>query len=442
MFCAFFITYLIIFALMFMSIILFENNSKKIIFWGLIISLTSIFGYFIYFVFYCDKGYVKKYLYIKAKEDEIYRNLAEFKVENKPAECELMNFANRVYNVNFYKNTHLEIIKNNDEFNNNLLEDIDKAEHFIIIDTRCFLNSINKDLIINSLIEKQKYGVAVKVIYSKKTMKDNSIIKQFKLNNIRCCKFNNSIDRNRFYRNNKNMISIDGKVAYLFSDNDKFSNKKIEVEYFNLYYKLTGDVIKAIDLEAHLDVSFATKKYYPLIEYPKNSIQDNVEYQYIASSIDNSLLDLILKAIIQAKKSIIIHVDKFIPNESILEAIRLAIKSDISVKIMISNVNYQYGYYTTRSYVKELAREGVVCYFYDGHINTNYVLVDDNLVMTGTISFINQNLICDLQDVLIINDEKLSKEFNEMFNDSVKNSYKLCNPKRILFREKFFRKFM
>ncbi|MBQ8430857.1 MAG: hypothetical protein IJX26_02805 [Clostridia bacterium] len=167
-----------------------------------------------------------------------------------------------------------------------------------------------------------------------------------------------------------------------------------------------------------------------------------MEYQYIASSIDNSLLDLILKAIIQAKKSIIIHVDKFIPNESILEAIRLAIKSDISVKIMISNVNYQYGYYTTRSYVKELAREGVVCYFYDGHINTNYVLVDDNLVMTGTISFINQNLICDLQDVLIINDEKLSKEFNEMFNDSVKNSYKLCNPKRILFREKFFRKFM
>ena len=61
------IIYFLLFAIMFSSIVFFESSSKKIILWGLIISFTSVFGYIIYFIFFCDKGYVKKFLYIKEK---------------------------------------------------------------------------------------------------------------------------------------------------------------------------------------------------------------------------------------------------------------------------------------------------------------------------------------------------------------------------------------
>jgi len=106
------------------------------------------------------------------------------------------------------------------------------------------------------------------------------------------------------------------------------------------------------------------------------------------------------------------------------------------------NACRRYGYYTSRSYVKELAREGVVCYYFDGDIRSNYITIDNQTTLIGNISLEGEKLISDLQDVMIINDINTTKEFNLCFNKSINNSYKLCNPKRVLFREKFFRKFM
>ena len=385
---------------------------------------------------------MKKFLYIKEKEDSIYKTLVNFNIGEEKAKCDLMNYNKRVYGVNIYKNSTFEKFDNNEEFNNKLVEDIDKANKYIIIDTRCFLNSINQDLILSSLIEKAKIGITVKIIYSQKTRKLRQIIKSLKESGARVCAFNKLYYTNGYYKNNKSIICVDGMVAYLYSQYSINPNTKKPIEYFDKFYRLTGDIVKAIDLEAHLDVTFATRKFYDYKVTPTNPNSQDIEFQYIGSSINNSLLDLILKAIISAKQSIYIHVDKFIPNESILQAIKLAVKSNIQVKIMISNINHQYGYYTSRSYVKELARDGVVCYFYDGHINSNYVIIDEELTMVGTMSFVNQKLLCDLQDVLLICDKKIAEDFVREFNASVYNSYKLNNPKRVLFREKFFRKFM
>ena len=55
---------------------------------------------------------------------------------------------------------------------------------------------------------------------------------------------------------------------------------------------------------------------------------------------------------------------------------------------------------------------------------------------------VSQNLLCDLQDVMIVNDNKIVQQFIDKFNNSINNSYKLNNAKRVLFRERFFRKFM
>ena len=84
----------------------------------------------------------------------------------------------------------------------------------------------------------------------------------------------------------------------------------------------------------------------------------------------------------------------------------------------------------------------VTCYFYDGHIDSNYIIIDDEMVLIGNFSIVSKSLTCDLQDILIVNDKKYAEEFTTYFYDSINNSYKLCNPKRVLFREKFFRKFL
>lgn len=425
---------------MFVTVIMFETSSKKIIFWGLMIALTSIFAYIPYILFFSDKWYIKHDLETKEHEDKIYKDLVGFCLDDNKSNCELINFAKASFGANFYKNTSLEILKTLEEFNNAVINDIDNAKDYIIIDTKVFMNNLNKDALLQSLTDRASVGVKVKVIYTQKTFKDKQIIKELQNNRIRVCKINKHNNLNTYYQYNKNIISIDGKVCYLYSSSKPV--RKANVTYFDLFYKYSGDILRSIDLVAHQDTTYATNKFFDLPSGYKSINNQTGDYQYITSSFGNNFVDLILKAIISAKSTIVLHFDKFIPHESVLEAIKLAMKSGVVVKIMISKVNRQFGYYTSRSYVKELASCGATCYFYDGHINSNYAIFDYETVIMGNMSMINQNLMYDVQDVMIVDDKKVVNCFNKFFDESIKNSYKLNNSKRVLFREKFFRKFM
>ena len=437
---ALFLVFIIVNALMFVTIIMFETSSKKIIFWGLMVSLASIFAYIPYILFFSDKWYIKRDLINKEHEDKIYNDLVDFQLEDKMSNCELMNFAKASYRANFYKNTSLDILYSLEEFNNSVINDIDMAKEYVIIDTKIFMNCLNKDALVQSLLDRASVGVKVKVIYSQLSFKDRQIVKELKNNRIRVCKIDKQNNINNYYQHNKNIISVDGKVCYLYSTSKP--KRKIDVTYFDLFYKYKGDILHSIDLIAHQDTTYATNKFFDLPDNYKSVANQLGEYQYITSSINNNFIDLILKAIISAKSSIILHFDKFIPHESVLEAIKLAMKSGVNVKIMISKVNKQFGYYTSRSYVKELASCGAICYFYDGHINSNYAIFDMKIVIMGNFSMINQNSMYDVQDVVITDDKKTVEKFVGFFVQSIKNSYKLNNSKRVLFREKFFRKFM
>ena len=62
------IIYFLLFAIMFSSIVFFENSSKKIILWGLIVSFTSIVGYIVYFIFSATKVVWRNFYILKKKK--------------------------------------------------------------------------------------------------------------------------------------------------------------------------------------------------------------------------------------------------------------------------------------------------------------------------------------------------------------------------------------
>jgi energy-coupling factor transporter transmembrane protein EcfT len=52
--------YIVLTIAMLACVIFFENDCKKIILWNLIIVFTSIFGFLVYFIWFCDKPKLKK----------------------------------------------------------------------------------------------------------------------------------------------------------------------------------------------------------------------------------------------------------------------------------------------------------------------------------------------------------------------------------------------
>lgn len=432
------VIHVILILAMLIAVLCFENDCKKIIFWNLIIVLTSIFGFLVYFICFCDKPWLKKSIKTKFEQDEIYKNLVNYSAKDTNSNNETINFNKRHYSAEIFKNSEIQIFDNEDVFISNLSNDLEKAQEYIILDNEIFLSGINNYNIISLLKEKQSMGVTVKCIYDKRNFKDRVLIKELRESGIRVCNFNKRDTFNKYYKNAKNLISIDGSKAYIYNSfNYKVKEKPVSCS--NLYYRVQGEVVKSIDLDCHLDVSFATQKYYEL-EHSEYLPTGNIEMQYVSSVMDKDFEGLFLKAINDAKKQIIIHINKFIPTPAIKQALLMAILSGIDVKIMLSKVGHSTNYYASRAYLKEMAMYGATSYIYDGVIGSNFIIID-NLTFVGNFSLVNLEIRHNFQSVLILNSNTFSLKTQQYFNELVNNSYRICKPKNVLLREKIFKKF-
>lgn len=422
---------------MLVTVMWLEKDCKKIMLWSLIIVVTSIIGFVVYFIFFCDKPRIKNTIKLKFEQDEIYKRLMKVELSNTTSSNEFINFNKRHYSADVFQKSDIETITNLDEFVNRVATDIENAKSYIIVENEVFLASINNENIIALLKEKQSMGVEVKCVYGKRNFKDREIIKDLRNAGVRVCRFNRTDSFNKYYKNNKNIISIDGEQVYLYS----YLNHKCEdkVECSHLYFNVKGNIVKAIDLDCHLDLTFATQKVYELPENIKY-IDGELEVQYVTSVVDKDFEGLFLKAINDARKSIIIHIDKFIPTPAIKQALHMAIMSGVEVKIMLAKNNHTLEYYSSRAYLKEMAMYGASGYLFDGQICSSFIVIDD-LTLAGNFSLVNLEIRNNLQNVLIVNNDKFSKDMVEYFNDKVNNSYRICKPKNTLLREKIFKKF-
>lgn len=429
------INILLVLAMM-IAVLCFEKDCKKIIFWNLIIVLTSFLGFLVYIIWFCDKPSIKKNKQKKFDEDKIYKELSNFKLTNATSKNEFINFNKRNFEADIFNQSSIDMIDNYEIFSNNIASDIDKASGYIIIVTNQFLNGINNENIISLLKEKQSVGVDVKCVYTKASHKDRAVIKDLKNNGVRVCKFTKN-NLNKYYKNAKNIVDIDGHISYMYEYVEVKS--KQPVTNSNLFFKLTGDVMKSIDLDCHQDISFASRKYCELENKEYNG-NGEVEMQYISSVADKDFEGVFVKAINDAKKSITIYVNKFIPTPSINQALRMAIMSGVEVKIMLSKANYSMGYYSSRAYLKEMAQYGATGYIYDGYFGSNFVLID-NLSIVGNFSLVNLEIRNNLQNMLVINNTKFKELLYSYFLKQVNDSYRICKPKNELLREKIFKKF-
>lgn len=429
------INVLLVLAMM-IAVLCFEKDCKKIIFWNLIIVLTSVLGFLVYIIWFCDKSSIKKNKQKKFEEDKIYKELSGFQLTDNTSKNEFINFNKRNYEADVFNKSSIDMLEEQEHFLSAVATDIDRCSNYVIIITNRFLNGINNENIISLLKEKQSFGVDVKCVYTKATRKDRAVIKDLKNNGVRVCKFTKN-DLNKYYKNTKNIIDIDGRISYIY---DYVEVKlKQNITNSNLFFKLEGDAMKSIDIDCHQDVSFASRKYCEL-ESKQYMGSGEIEVQYISSVADKDFEGVFVKAINDAKKQIIIHASKFIPTPSINQALRMAIMSGVEVKIMLSKVNYLMGYYSSRAYLKEMAQYGATGYIYDGYFGSNFVLID-NLSIVGNFSLVNLEIRNNLQNMLVVNNVKFNEMLNSYFLEQVNDSYRICKPKNELLREKIFKKF-
>ena len=206
-----------------------------------------------------------------------------------------------------------------------------------------------------------------------------------------------------------------------------------------LIAKVTGEMAKFVDLQFYLDFSFATGKYHP---YEMDANIAN-SYSQTMQFVVNSLYDnphSVLKAISSAEKTILIQSDCFLPDNAFMQTLKIAAQSGVEIKIMFSNsVTNKIKYYSSRGIAKELANFNINFYLYDGIMNSNAIVIDDETFILNSADIEYTDMNFGFQNSLFIYDEQICKEVRQKFIENMNNCFVISKNCKLSNKEKFYR---
>ncbi|MDQ0233500.1 cardiolipin synthase [Metabacillus malikii] len=339
------------------------------------------------------------------------------------------------------KDNHIDIFTDGNAKFDQLIADIEAAEDHIHLQYYILHNDQLGKRLIDALAKKAKQGVKVRVLYDDlgsrglrksffaELRKAEGEVERFFPSKLRW------INLRLNYRNHRKLVIIDGKIGYVggFNVGDEYLGLDPKFGYWrDTHLRIQGTAVYAIQTRFILDWNQAThKKKIPYIpnHFPEQHVSGKSSMQIVTSGPDSEWEQIkngYIKMIATAKKSIFIQTPYFIPDASVLDALKIACLSGIEVKIMIPNKpDHPFVYWATMSYIGEMLHSGAKVYIYDnGFIHAKTIVVDNEISSVGTANidmrsfklnfevnaFIyDPNIAMRLYDVFL-NDQKVSRE--------------------------------
>jgi cardiolipin synthase len=183
---------------------------------------------------------------------------------------------------------------------------------------------------------------------------------------------------------------------------------------------------------------------------PEPSIIGNTGVQIVSSGPDSrheQIKQGYIKMINLAEKSVYIQTPYFIPDESIMEALRIAIASGVEVNLMIPNKpDHPFVYWATYSYAGELMRAGGRVFTYEqGFLHAKTIVVDEKIASVGTANFDVRSFKLNFEVNAFIYSKQIAKELTQDFKNDTLLSYELTKdayydrPTFIKFKESIAR---
>jgi cardiolipin synthase len=348
----------------------------------------------------------------------------------------------------FYtNNNHVTIFTDGKSKFDKLKETLENAELYIHMEYYIFQNDNLGNLILEILCRKAKEGIEVKLLYD--GMGCIKVHRSFfdcltKAGGKVSCffpPFLPYINLRLNFRNHRKICTVDGKYAFIggFNIGDEYLGLSKKFGFWrDTHLFIQGDAIDALELHFLMDWRFAAdedstfdNKY-----FPHRSHLGKTGLQIVSSgpdSIFTSIKNGYLKMISKAEKNIYIETPYFIPDDSILEALRIASLSGVDVRIIIpSKPDHPFVYWASTSYMGELLDCGVKCYTYTkGFLHSKFISIDGAISSVGTANLDIRSFTLNFEINAFIYDSKITSDLDDFFMDDLKSCDELTLDKYI-----------
>ncbi len=439
------ITFLII------IILLERKNPLFTLFWITLLVLAPYFGFIGYLFFglsfrkkrVVNEYYKWKFLYSKKVMGfSHYKELVKW--EQLISYVEISS-KNRLISLNTSK-----IFIDGENFFSALKNDLKNAKKSISMEYYIFRDDNLGREIANILLEKVKEGVEIKIIvdgaggYGKKMLKElqkfgietgvffPSHFPLFKIANLRAN-----------YRDHRKLCIIDSKYGYIsgFNIGDEYLGKGKLGYWRDTGLRIFGEACIELEKEFFFSWGIVKKKkieFKKEYEYNAEVLKELIEvkgkhsgHMQVVSSGPNyqfrTIRDNALKLIMKAQKYIYIQTPYFVPDDTILDALKIAALSGVNIKIMIPDKpDHFFIYWVNQYFCGELLDLGVEIYKYKkGFLHSKFIVVDDEVVTVGTANFDYRSFYQNFEINVNIYEKDVAKTFRDIFHNDQKFSHKL-----------------
>ena len=315
-----------------------------------------------------------------------------------------------------------------------LYKDILKAKKYIHISYYIIRKDEYGRRLNDLLIKKVKAGVEVRLIYdhigskmtSKRSFKDliaaGGKVEKFFPSAIFFKPYLN-------HRNHRKMVIIDGEIGYTGGMNigKEYCNEDKKIyPWADRHIRIQGNGVSGLQMQFLLDYLFVSKEKIDLEDkdniskfFPKAESKGNKLLQIVASGPDykeENIKNAYLKMINDAKQNILIETPYLILDDSVMDALNIAIKSGVEVKIVIpGKPDKKVVYAATMSYARELINIGAKVYCYKGFMHSKVVIADNTITSIGSANMDRRSFSLNFEVNCIIYD----REFNQINRDLV-----------------------
>ncbi|ONK23403.1 cardiolipin synthase [Bacillus sp. VT-16-64] len=250
------------------------------------------------------------------------------------------------------------------------------------------------------------------------------------------------------YRNHRKLAIIDGKVGYIggFNIGDEYLGLNQKFGYWrDTHLRIFGKAVFAMQTRFVLDWNQASsnKISYEDRLFPEiNSIGDT-DVQIVSSGPDSEWEQIkygYIKMINSAKDYIYIQTPYFIPDTSVLDALKIAVLSGVDVRLMIPNKpDHPFVYWATYSNVGELLKTGAKVYIYEnGFIHAKTLIADGKIATVGTANIDVRSFRLNFEVNAFLYDDAVVEKLVDIFKKDVELSRELTY-KEYLERPLFIR---
>lgn len=419
--------------------------------WLLVLFFIPGFGFIIYILFgrdgkrervfrakeKYDSEVYYKYIYNSKYKDKMWEQKLSIKRRENLTEFEYLNDLAYLHinsgNWITFNNRVDWFIDGKEKFKQ-LILDIRGAKKYIHMQYYIIRNDSLGAKIVEELAKKAQEGLEVKLLYDGMGCRviGKHFFKTLKKAGGKVAAFLPPPLVRINYRNHRKLCVIDGEIGYIggFNIGDEYLGI---VERYgpwrDTHIRIIGDAVDQLQMRFIMDWNFTAHAHQiPLKKsyFPDRMQAKGTKIQIVSSGPDtrwNNVANGYFKMMNEAEDHIYLETPYFVPDDGILEALRIAALSGIDVKIIIpGNPDHFFVYWASMSYLGELLEAGVKCYQYEkGFIHSKIVFVDSKVISVGTANMDIRSFDLNFEVNAFIYDDKLAKKMELDFFQDLSN---------------------